>query len=166
MRGTERIEALSGQAQASRVDRLTQSAEIAAGGGNAGTDARRWRGTDFDLPAGLCGKQTATRERAMRAQPGEGGGHSLLIHRQPGVAVIADQPFQFDPDLAGRAGLETDPVYVLFGAALGERLGIWPVWQAAHGIPITGRSGHMRWFSRRISVTVCNHSTGTCPGTW
>ena len=63
----------------------------------------------------------------MRAQPGEGGGHSLLIDADTGVAAIADQPFQFDPDLMGWAGLEADPVYVLFGVALGQRLRSGPV---------------------------------------
>jgi hypothetical protein len=73
------------------------------------------------LPAGFGGKAAATRERLSGAQPGEGGGHSLLVYRQTGVTAIADQPFQFDPDLAGRAGLEADPVTVFLGVALGER---------------------------------------------
>ena len=139
-----------------------KGAEIVAGGGNAGTDARRWRRTDFDLAAGLGGEQTATRKRAMRAQPGEGGGHSLLIHRQPGVAAIADQPFQFDPDLAGWAGLEADAVHVLFRFALGKRLG----GQAGRGPLSTRHNGCMRRLGRRLSVTFCNHRQSTSPGTW
>src|SRR5262249_59525396 len=115
-----------GRTGAGGAEARTKGGGPGAGGGRRGPAARRWRGTDFDLPAGLCGKQTATRKRGIRVKPGEGGGHSLLIHRQPGVAVIADQPFQFDPDPAGRAGLEADPVYVLLGAALGQRLGLWP----------------------------------------
>src|SRR5207249_4554539 len=104
-----------------------EGGQIAAGDVHAGGEALRWRGTDLHLPAGLRGKTAATRERAMRAQPGEGGGHSLLIDADTGVAALADQPFQFDPDLAGRAGLEADPVDVFFGVALGQRLRGGPV---------------------------------------
>jgi hypothetical protein len=53
-RGTERIEALSGKTQASRVNCLAEGGQIVAGGADAGTKARRWRGTNLDLPAGLC----------------------------------------------------------------------------------------------------------------
>ena len=109
-----------------REDCLTEGGEIAAGDVHAGGEALRWRGTDLHLPAGLCGKTAATRERARRAQPGEGGGHSLLIDAETGVSAIADQPFQFDPDPAGRAGLEAYPVDVLFGVALGQRLPAGP----------------------------------------
>ena len=63
----------------------------------------------------------------LTTEPGEGDGHSLLIHGQSGVMAIADQPFQFDPDLAGRAGLEADPVDVLLGVALGQRFPARPV---------------------------------------
>ena len=77
----------------------------------------------------------------MRAQPGEGGGHSLLIDTDTGVTAIADQPFQFDPDLTGWAGLEADPVNVLFGVALGQRLRSGPVGQArgARGVRAAAR---------------------------
>ncbi len=106
---------------------MTEGGEIAAGGLHAGAEAFRWRGTDLHLPAGLCGEAAAARERAWRAQPGEGGGHSLLVYADTGVTAIADQPFQFDPDPAGRPGLEADAVDVLFGVALGQRLRSGPV---------------------------------------
>jgi hypothetical protein len=128
VRRPQRIEALAGQAQAGRQHCLTEGGQIAAGDVHAGAEAFRWRGTDLHLPAGLCGEAAAARERARRVQPGEGGGHSLLVHAETGVTAIADQPFQFDPDLVRRPGLEADPVDVLFGVALGQRL----------------RSGHVR----------------------
>ena len=136
MRGPQRVEALPGQAQAGREHCLTEGGEIAAGDVHAGAEAISWRGADLHLPAGLCGEQAATRERARRGQPGEGGGHSLLIQAQPGVTAIADQPFQFDPDLAWRAGLEADPVDMLLGVALGQRLRGQPIgrlWRV-HGL--------------------------------
>src|SRR5258708_3950183 len=119
-RGPGRVGALPGEAQARGEDRLRQGGKIAAGGVHAGAEAIRWRGTYLTLPAGLCGEAAATRECVRRAQPGEGGGHSLLVHRQTGVMAIADQPFEFDPDLAGRAGLEADPVDVPLGVAFGK----------------------------------------------
>ena len=106
---------------------MTEGAEIAAGDVHAGAEAIRWRGANLNLPAGLCGEAAAARERARGAQPGEGDGHSLLVHRHTGVTAIADQPFQFDPDLAGRASLEADPVDVFLGVALGQRFPARPV---------------------------------------
>jgi hypothetical protein len=152
VRGPQRIEALPGQAQASRKHCLTEGGEIVAGGVHAGGEALRWRGTDLYLPAGLCGKTAATRERVRRAQPGEGGGHSLLIDADTGVAAIADQPFQFDPDPVGWTGLKADPVDVLFGVALGQRLRSWLVGRT-QGVRDVRAAAHHEFGPVRRSIT-------------
>jgi hypothetical protein len=73
------------------------------------------------VATGFGVQPTVTREGSRRVQAGERRSNALLVNGKGGVAGVFDQPFEFDPDPAGRPGLEADAVGQLLRVTLGER---------------------------------------------
>jgi hypothetical protein len=120
--GSQRVEARSGERQASVTDHPVNGGYIGGSGGETGAKPHDGGGTEFYLAAWLGGEAATAGKRAGRTKPGERGVHALLVHRKGGVMAIVNQPFEFDPDPSGRAGLEADPVDVFFGGTFRQGL--------------------------------------------
>jgi hypothetical protein len=133
------VEALPGQAQAGQAGSLADGRHVTADRADALADASRWRGTDLDLAAGLDGEPALAGQRPRARQERQRLGQALLIHRKSGVVPATDQPFQFDPDPARRAGLEGDAVHLRFGIILRQRGVI--IAAADRRGPVTGKAG-------------------------
>src|ERR1019366_3889285 len=78
-------------------------------------------GTRSPLAAGLGRQPASPGQGQWCLQTAQRRRNSLLVNGQGGVAAILDQPFELDPDLAGRAGLEADAVGAPLGVTLRER---------------------------------------------
>ena len=117
-RGAVRVHAQPGESQAGPFESLAHGGEVTAGLGYAAADADGRGGADLHLAPGFDGQAPAARQLTGLGEPRQGPGHPLVAGRRGSIAVGADQPFELDPDPSGRAGLEADPVNVLFGGGL------------------------------------------------
>ena len=113
-----RVHAQPGERQAGLSESLAHGSEVAAGLGDTAADAGGRSGADLHLAPGLDGQAPAARQLTGLGELCQGPGHPLVAGRRGSIAVGADKPFELDPDPSGRAGLEADPVNMLFGGGL------------------------------------------------